>query len=42
MSSTFTLDLETGFRGLLESGGIGPGVSRLLWLPLPMLLVLLN
>ena len=40
MSSTFTLDLETGFRGLLEAGGIGPGVSRLLWLPLPMLLVL--
>ena len=40
MSSTFTLDLETGFRGLLEAGGVGPGVSRLLWLPLPMLLVL--
>ena len=40
MSSTFTLDLETGFRGLLEAGGIGPGVSRLIWLPLPMLLVL--
>ncbi|WP_413295987.1 NADH-quinone oxidoreductase subunit NuoH [Synechococcus sp. MIT S9452] len=40
MSTAFTLDLETGFRGLLESGGVSPGISRLIWLPLPMLLVL--
>ena len=40
MSTAFTLDLETGFRGLLESGGVSPGLSRLIWLPLPMLLVL--
>ena len=40
MSTAFTLDLETGFRGLLEAGGVSPGLSRLIWLPLPMLLVL--
>ena len=40
MSTAFTIDLETGFRGLLESGGVSPGLSRLIWLPLPMLLVL--
>ena len=36
MSTAFTLDLETGFRGLLEAGGVSPGLSRLIWLPLPM------
>ena len=40
MSTAFTLDLESGFRGLLEAGGVSPGLSRLIWLPLPMLLVL--
>ena len=40
MSTEFTLDLETGFRGLLEASGVSPGLSRLIWLPLPMLLVL--
>ena len=40
MSTAFTLDLETGFRGLLEAGGVSPGLSRLICLPLPMLLVL--
>ena len=37
-----TLDLESGFRSLLESAGVSPGASRLLWLPLPMLLVLIS
>ena len=42
MDPAFTLDLESGFRTLLESAGLNPGASRLLWLPLPMLLVLVS
>ena len=42
MAPDLTLDLESGFRSLLESAGVSPGASRLLWLPLPMLLVLIS
>jgi len=40
MPPSFTVDLEAGFRGLVEAAGLSPAASRLLWLPLPMLLVL--
>jgi NAD(P)H-quinone oxidoreductase subunit 1 len=42
MDPAFTLDLESGFRTLVESAGLNPGASRLLWLPLPMLLMLVS
>jgi NAD(P)H-quinone oxidoreductase subunit 1 len=34
------LDLQSGFTDLLQGFGLGPGAARLLWLPLPMLMVL--
>ena len=34
------LDLESSFTQLLEGFGLSPGAAHLLWLPLPMLLVL--
>jgi NAD(P)H-quinone oxidoreductase subunit 1 len=34
------LDLQSGFTDLLQGFGVGPGAARLLWLPLPMLMVL--
>ena len=34
------LDLEASFVALLQGLGLSPGAARLLWLPLPMLLVL--
>ncbi|MEB3322393.1 MAG: NADH-quinone oxidoreductase subunit H, partial [Synechococcaceae cyanobacterium] len=34
------LDLQAGFVELLRGLGLSPGAARLLWLPLPMLLVL--
>jgi NAD(P)H-quinone oxidoreductase subunit 1 len=40
MPTPFTVDLEAGFRGLVETTGLSPAASRLIWLPLPMLLVL--
>jgi NAD(P)H-quinone oxidoreductase subunit 1 len=40
MPPSFTVDLEAGFRGLIEAAGLSPAASRLIWLPLPMLLVL--
>jgi NAD(P)H-quinone oxidoreductase subunit 1 len=40
MPPSFTVDLEAGFRGLVEAAGLSPAASRLIWLPLPMLLVL--
>ena len=40
MPTPFTVDLEAGFRGLIETTGLSPAASRLIWLPLPMLLVL--
>ena len=42
MAPALTLDLESGFRSLLETAGLSPAASRLLWLPLPMLLVLIS
>jgi NAD(P)H-quinone oxidoreductase subunit 1 len=42
MAPALSLDLESGFRSLLENAGVSPGASRLLWLPLPMLLVLIS
>ncbi|MFM7229009.1 MAG: NADH-quinone oxidoreductase subunit NuoH [Cyanobacteriota bacterium] len=40
MPTHFTVDLEAGFRGLVETTGLSPAATRLIWLPLPMLLVL--
>lgn len=40
MPTPFTVDLEAGFRGLVETTGLSPAASRLIWLPLPMLLML--
>ncbi|MFZ4804874.1 MAG: NADH-quinone oxidoreductase subunit NuoH [Synechococcus lacustris] len=40
MAPALNLDLESGFTSLLEAAGLSSGVSHLLWLPLPMLLVL--
>ena len=34
------LDLEASFTSVLEGFGLSPGAAHLLWLPLPMLLVL--
>ena len=34
------LDLEASFTTVLEGLGLSPGAAHLLWLPLPMLLVL--
>ena len=34
------LDLQASFSSLLEGLGISPGLARVIWLPLPMLLVL--
>ncbi|MFM8545753.1 MAG: NADH-quinone oxidoreductase subunit NuoH [Vulcanococcus sp.] len=34
------LDLETSFTDVLQGLGLSPGAAHLLWLPLPMLLVL--
>ena len=34
------LDLQAGFVDLLESIGLSPGLAHLIWLPLPMLTVL--
>nr|AUG32318.1 NADH dehydrogenase subunit H [Paulinella longichromatophora] len=36
------LDLEVTFNGALEGLGFSPGTAHLLWLPLPMLLVLVT
>ncbi len=36
------LDLQTGFLQTLDGLGVSPGAARLLWLPLPMLLVLVG
>jgi NAD(P)H-quinone oxidoreductase subunit 1 len=36
------LDLQSGFTDLLQGFGVGPGAARLLWLPLPMLMVLVS
>jgi len=33
------LDLQSSFIEALGGLGMGPGLARLLWLPLPMLLV---
>ena len=35
------LDLQASFSSLLEGLGVSPGLARLIWLPLPMLLVLI-
>lgn len=35
------LDLQASFRSLLEGLGVSPGLARVIWLPLPMLLVLI-
>ena len=35
------LDLQASFRSLLEGLGLSPGLARAIWLPLPMLLVLI-
>jgi NAD(P)H-quinone oxidoreductase subunit 1 len=35
------LDLQASFSALLEGLGISPGLARVIWLPLPMLLVLI-
>ena len=34
------LDLQASFSSLLEGLGVSPGLARVIWLPLPMLLVL--
>jgi NAD(P)H-quinone oxidoreductase subunit 1 len=34
------IDLQASFRSLLEGIGLSPGLARVVWLPLPMLLVL--
>jgi NAD(P)H-quinone oxidoreductase subunit 1 len=34
------LDLQASFSSLLEGLGLSPGLARVIWLPLPMLLVL--
>jgi hypothetical protein len=34
------LDLEAGFTEVLQGFGLSPGAAHLVWLPLPMLLVL--
>ncbi|MFZ9318659.1 MAG: NADH-quinone oxidoreductase subunit H, partial [Vulcanococcus sp.] len=34
------LDLEASFTDVLQGLGLSPGAAHLLWLPLPMLLVL--
>lgn len=36
------LDLQAGFVETLQGLGLGPGAARLLWLPLPMVLVLVG
>jgi NAD(P)H-quinone oxidoreductase subunit 1 len=35
------LDLQASFSSLLEGLGVSPGLARVIWLPLPMLLVLI-
>jgi NAD(P)H-quinone oxidoreductase subunit 1 len=35
------LDLQASFTSLLEGLGVSPGLARVIWLPLPMLLVLI-
>jgi len=35
------LDLQASFSTLLEGLGVSPGLARVIWLPLPMLLVLI-
>lgn len=35
------LDLQASFSSLLEGLGVSPGLARMIWLPLPMLLVLI-
>jgi NAD(P)H-quinone oxidoreductase subunit 1 len=35
------LDLQASFRSMLEGLGLSPGLARAIWLPLPMLLVLI-